>query len=400
MIKALALIICAALAAAVSWGVGNISIDSPRADVPFESDISSPGLVVHSIRVSTNDAMTSFFIDYESDMTRGFLLFDPPDGKSVRIQGADSLPSGRHEARIEVESVRLAHVERLSIWILGGAADSVSFQMKDISAVSAGTDSDSAGPPEEPAGSPGVPAGPRSRLQASDALALAGSGVTLAAFTLLPGANGDLSTREYVRNGVSGSDAMRMESAAVGAIDSIHDRMPSLKALVKEQGLPSRIVMNDDVGTRTYTVFYGSVQLYFIDSVDHLEQIRLQATEPPYRLGQKIGVGSSLDEAFAMLGQPASRAADTRVDFADRVLYSVTRGGSTEQSIGYAAQGVRLFFKDGVVTAVYLVAPGAHQPGNGQSSAGNSPNGSEGTSPDSNKEGADSWGPDDIFAIP
>jgi hypothetical protein len=224
--------------------------------------------------------------------------------------------------------------------------------------------------------------------------------VTLGAFTLLPGANGDLSSREYVRNGVSSSDAALRESAVVGAIDSIHARMPSLKAIVREHGLPSRIVARDDVGTRTYTVFYGSVQLYFVDSVEHLEQIRLQSTEPPYRLGQKIGVGSSLGEAFAMLGQPVSQAADTRVDFADRVLYSVTRGGSTEQSIGYAAQGVRLFFKDGVVTAVYLVAPGVPQPGSGQSSAGNAPDGTEGTSPDSNKEGADSWGPDDIFAIP
>ena len=143
MIKALALIVCSAFAAAVSWGVGNISIDSPRVDVPFESDISSPGLVVHSIRVRAHDAMTSFFIDYESDTTRGFLLFDPPDGKSVRIQGADSLPSGRHEARIDVETARLAQVERLSIWILGGAADSVSFQMREGNAASAGSDSNS-----------------------------------------------------------------------------------------------------------------------------------------------------------------------------------------------------------------------------------------------------------------
>jgi hypothetical protein len=116
-----------------SWAAGGVSIDSPRVDVPFDSDIVSPGLVVHAIHASTHDAMTSFFIDYESDVTRGFLLFDPPDGKTVRIEGAESLPPGRHEARIEVETSRLAHVGRISIWILGGAADSVSFELKDVS---------------------------------------------------------------------------------------------------------------------------------------------------------------------------------------------------------------------------------------------------------------------------
>jgi hypothetical protein len=127
MIRTLALNLCCVLLAVSSWAVGSVSIDSPRVDVPFDSDIVSPGLVIHSIRASTHDAMTSFFIDYESDVTRGFLLFDPPDGKMVRIEGADSLPPGRHEARIEVETARIAQVERISIWILGSAADSVSF---------------------------------------------------------------------------------------------------------------------------------------------------------------------------------------------------------------------------------------------------------------------------------
>ncbi len=108
MIRTLALTLCWALVSASSWGVGGVSIDSPRVDVPFDSDITSPGLVIHSIRVSTHDAMTSFFMDYESDVTRGFLLFDPPDGKAVRIEGAESLPPGRHEARIDVETARLA----------------------------------------------------------------------------------------------------------------------------------------------------------------------------------------------------------------------------------------------------------------------------------------------------
>lgn len=392
MIRTLAPAMCCALVAAASWGIGSISIDSPRVDVPFESDIISPGLFVHSIRVSAHDAMTSLFIDYESDTTRGFLLIDPPDGRAVRIEGADSLPPGRHEARIEVESARLAQIERITIWILGGAADSVTFQLKNISAAG-GTEPD-------PAKTPQVPEGPRSRLQASDALALAGSGVALGAFAFQPRADGDLSSRAYARNGVSSSDAARQETVVAGAIDSIHARMPSLKAIVNEFGSPSRVVVSDEVGTRSFSAFFGTVQLYFLDSLERLKELRLQSTEPPYRLGQKTGVGSSLEEVLAQLGQPLARSADSKIDFADRVLYSVKRGDSTEQSIGYAAQGVRFFFTDGVVSAMYLVAPGSPQAGSGQSSTGNAPAGAQGALPDVNQEGADSWGPEDIFTIP
>lgn len=381
MIRTLGLSLCCALIAASSWGIGSVSIDSPRVDVPFDSDIISPGLVVHSIRVSTHDAMTSFFVDYESDVTRGFLLFDPPDGKTVRIEGTESLPPGRHEARIEVETARLAQVERLSIFILGGAADSVSFA---VSTAMAQNPQSTAIPQTS-----GVPEGPRGRLQASDALVLAGSSVTLGAFTFQPRADGELTTREYARNGVSSSEMAREEQALAGAIDSLHARMPSLKAIVTEFGPPARVLVSDDVGTRSYSASYGRVQLYFVDSLDRLQEIRLQSAEPAYRLTQNIGVGSSLEEVFAALGQPLARSADARIDFADRVLYTVNRGDTTEQSISYAAEGVRFFFNDGIVTAMYLVPPRSPQS-----------EGTQGASSDGNQEGADSWGPEDIFTIP
>ncbi|MGD0726586.1 MAG: hypothetical protein ABSB63_13620 [Spirochaetia bacterium] len=352
MIRTHALTLCCALLAVSSWGIGSVSIDSPRVDVPFDSDIVSPGLVVHTIRVSTHAAMTSFFIDYESDVTRGFLLFDPPDGKAVRIEGAESLPPGRHEARIDVETARLAPVERISIWILGGAADSVSFALTAM--------------PQTPE----VPEGPQGRLQASDARALAASGVTLGTFTFQPAAGGELTTREYVRNGVVGSDN-GVEQAVAGAIDSLHARMPSLKDIVKEFGPPARVVVSDDVGTRSYSAHYGRVQLYFIDSLEHLEEIRLQSAEPAYRLAQNIGVGSSLGEVLAALGQPLARSADTRMDF----------------------PGVRFFFNNGVVTAMYLVGSGQSSPGSATGGKQDAPSGGE-------QEGSDSWGPEDIFTIP
>jgi hypothetical protein len=400
MIRTLALSLCCALIAASSWGIGSVSIDSPRVDVPFDSDIISPGLVVHSIRVSTHDAMTSFFVDYESDVTRGFLLFDPPDGKTVRIEGTESLPPGRHEARIEVETARLAQVERLSIFILGGAADSVSFAVTDqyspqnprSTAMPQNPRSTAMPQNQQSTAIPqtsGVPEGPRGRLQASDALVLAGSSVTLGAFTFQPRADGELATREYARNGVSSSETEREEQALAGAIDSLHARMPSLKAIVKEFGPPARVLVSDDVGTRSYSASYGRVQLYFIDSLDRLQEIRLQSAAPAYRLAQNIGVGSSLEEVFAALGQPLARSADTRIDFADRVLYTVNRGGTTEQSISYAAEGVRFFLNDGIVAAMYLVPSRSPQS-----------EGTQGASSDGSQEGADSWGPEDIFTIP
>lgn len=235
----------------------------------------------------------------------------------------------------------------------------------------------------------GVPEGPRGRLQSSDALALAGSGVTLGAFAFQPAAGGELTTREYTRNGVVSSETARVEQAVAGAIDSLHARMPSLKDIVKVFGPPIRVVVSDDVGTRSYSAYYGRVQLYFINSLERLEEIRLQSAEPAYRLAQNVGVGSSLEEVLASLGQPLARSADKRIDFADRVLYTVDRGDGTEQSIGYAAQGVRFFFNDGIVTAMYLVPPRSPQS-----------DGTQGASSDGNQEGADAWGPDDIFTIP
>ncbi len=59
--------------------------------------------------------------------------------------------------------------------------------------------------------------------------------MTLGTFTFQPAAGGELTTREYVRNGVVGSDN-GVEQAVAGAIDSLHARMPSLKDIVKEFG--------------------------------------------------------------------------------------------------------------------------------------------------------------------
>ncbi len=204
-----------------------------------------------------------------------------------------------------------------------------------------------------------VPEGPRGRLQASDALALAGSSVTLGAFTFQPRADGELIAREYVRNGISSAETARQEQAAAGGLDSLHARMPSLKTIVKELGPPTRVVVRDDVGTRSYSISYGRVQFSFTDSLDRLQEIRLQSAEPAWHLAQNIGVGSSLEEVLAALGQPLARSGDSQVDF----------------------PGVRFFFENGVVTAMSLVAP-------------------QGGSSGSDQEGSDSWGPEDIFTIP
>jgi beta-lactamase regulating signal transducer with metallopeptidase domain len=85
-----------------------------------------------------------------------------------------------------------------------------------------------------------------------------------------------------------------------------------------------------------------------------------------YRYAGRLGIGSSLDDAVAVLGTPVETITGQPNTYQDNVLYTKVDGVSGDGYYACSAKGVRLFFEKDRVSCMYLteqfVAPGLTQP--------------------------------------
>jgi bla regulator protein blaR1 len=110
----------------------------------------------------------------------------------------------------------------------------------------------------------------------------------------------------------------------------------------KPEKLPSHYIMSYPDG---FSVFMADGQI-----------VELRFGEPNYAYKGKLKVGSSMEDAFKLLGQPDKTVTGEKNGFQNGVYYKdVTDGGDY-----YARkeQNVRMFAKDGKVLAIYVTRPG------------------------------------------
>jgi hypothetical protein len=160
----------------------------------------------------------------------------------------------------------------------------------------------------------------------------------------------------------AGSREVALKAAA--AIDELAARFASLtlRDVVSALGQPEAFEVYDaGKGGAYFNAYYGNVDFFSRDALGEVFEIRLESSDrlaapSPYRFKSALGIGSRLDDVFALLGRPAGtiELAGAPVD-RDRTL-QVTKSGEVSY-IKYAAEGVRFFSSAGIVDAMYLFKP-------------------------------------------
>jgi subtilisin family serine protease len=99
------------------------------------------------------------------------------------------------------------------------------------------------------------------------------------------------------------------------------------------------------------TVYPGGLQFYAPAGV--VKEIRFESPESPYVFRGKIRVGSPLEEVLNVLGPPTDTV-EGRNEWQDGVLYKNIDGKEGYCYLARPDQGVRFFFVDNRVSALYL----------------------------------------------
>ena len=107
-----------------------------------------------------------------------------------------------------------------------------------------------------------------------------------------------------------------------------------------------------------YIMVYNGVGVNFWVDGNTVREVRIESNED-YSYEGKISLGSNLEDVIAFFGEPSETVTGEPIGWQDKVLYKNIKGKTGYCYIYYKDIGVRIFFVDYRVRAVYLCIPGA-----------------------------------------
>jgi RNA polymerase sigma-70 factor (ECF subfamily) len=111
-----------------------------------------------------------------------------------------------------------------------------------------------------------------------------------------------------------------------------------------------------DLPDGNYIMVYGTGVDLWMDG-NAVREVRIESSEH-YSYEGKIRLRSTLEDAISFFGEPSETVIGEPVDFSrDRVLYRDIKGETGRCYIHYRDMGVRMFFMDYRLRAVYLCIP-------------------------------------------
>ncbi|MHC4737425.1 MAG: HAAS signaling domain-containing protein [Planctomycetota bacterium] len=114
-----------------------------------------------------------------------------------------------------------------------------------------------------------------------------------------------------------------------------------------------QVIDRKEVPAERYCVIYpADFSLYM--RCDSIVELRFESPAADYVFGDKIRVGSSLDDVLAVLGEPIETIVGKANQFKDGVLYKDIDGKKGLCYYGRSDQSVRMFFWGYKVTALYI----------------------------------------------
>lgn len=144
------------------------------------------------------------------------------------------------------------------------------------------------------------------------------------------------------------TDAAEAAGPFLAAIDTLGLTAPSLSELVARFGPPSSFVV--EAGTQGYRVgslCYGDLLLSMNEARPFLSSVTFN--DRTYLYSRNVGVGSTLEELYGVLGKPRRTAPETLATLAvapDRTLLIWPVPGESSSRIHYASKGIELTLRD------------------------------------------------------
>jgi hypothetical protein len=206
--------------------------------------------------------------------------------------------------------------------------------------------------------------GAKMLLPALDSRVMKDAGMEIEDYSLAVTNREGVEMRRYTRSGGISKDARETALRAAAAIDTLAAGFQSLtlRDIVSKLGAPAEFEV-DDCGQRGtfFNAFYGSAHFFSKEESGKVLEIRFDSADrpappAPYRFKNALGIGSRIEDVYALLGQPVAtiELEGSPVD-RDRTL-QVSKSGSLSY-IKYASEGVRFFAYSDIVDAMYLFQP-------------------------------------------
>jgi serine protease AprX len=194
----------------------------------------------------------------------------------------------------------------------------------------------------------------------ADARLMRDAGILPSSYTLYTTSGEWGAQREYRSKTAKPEELDALNRRVASAIDRLHGTMPDLKDVIKELGSPTKVLIHEDQQRTFINAHYDSVDFFYDARTSAFREIRIESQDSPFLFRHGIRVGSTLKKVIASLGEPARIVHAREIDFgSDATLSIVEHGSWTQQYIMYVDVGVRIFFKDESVTAMYLFKPGS-----------------------------------------
>lgn len=152
------------------------------------------------------------------------------------------------------------------------------------------------------------------------------------------------------------------DSGITTRIDELAAKGGSLEDVIAVLGEPARYGWSGQTFTKDnlpdrYIAFYtGGLSVWMASG--KVNEVRLHGGPPEYRFAGKLGIGSSLEEVLAVLGEPGRTVTGGELTYEDNVLYRDCTPREGTGTVSYYARPdkrVRVFMEDDRVTALFLV---------------------------------------------
>ncbi len=140
-----------------------------------------------------------------------------------------------------------------------------------------------------------------------------------------------------------------------GKVDGFDMKRGNLESVLRTFGEPKNYVYGNETFTKSnlpnvYVMIYPE-QFTILMKEDRIEEFRFEGSKAYEVHGIRNGI--SLKEALGILGKPRQTVRTDKIDWEEDTLY-LTTGGKWKGQSYIAKKGLRLFFKQDILFALYV----------------------------------------------
>lgn len=171
--------------------------------------------------------------------------------------------------------------------------------------------------------------------------------------------SGDQIRYEFINTKYSKDELDQLEMKVLQNLDNIICGKATPEELIKSFGQPDKIIVLNENNNYFLTYYYGELQLFFGTNKILIEKrFEKPSSEPSkYFYKGKISLDSTLEDVISFMGNPVRTVNGEKNNWENNVLYKNIDGREGFCYISYPDKGIRFFFIDNKVNALYLFSP-------------------------------------------